>query len=480
MDRINKFLNKRPAKNKKIIKYNNKEYEVNKKILRDVRAFRSRKCLDPEFKLSRPLDLSFTRSVAEEPIEKRENKNRHEEMVRKLQDHYRSNPLVERPKINKNEIVDLWEDETLEDLENYIQEWKYSIKDAYDRPLAECATTKEHLEDEIRRVYLQYFKPRETKNKSIAELLPRLPNATALRPFPERKAMEWCIAGSCAVQPRAYSSANHSNNENYKENNKNEINGKRCATTLSSAFSKNKCEIWDLKYGKFITEISTDEKILKTQINKNGEMMVLTRYKVYIYSGRTFENGTAVVESVDRIKDAFINEDRLAVLVGNIARVYDMRSSECIETIEIKKSSCNNIRIEDGATIVSTANGLVKAVGNTSEGRTDVKILDCVVDFAGWRNKILVINNLSRLFVLEEDMAVKRTLKLAGVGKSIKAHPLLNMFAVLLDHSVEIYKYVDRDYVPAHVIEGRHEMIEWDGEMPWLYIGDGDKISLYS
>ena len=67
MDRINKFLNSRPVKHRRTLKCGDKSYEITKEDLKKVRAYRSSKCLDPTFKLSRPLDLTFS-SVPIEPL----------------------------------------------------------------------------------------------------------------------------------------------------------------------------------------------------------------------------------------------------------------------------------------------------------------------------------------------------------------------------------------------------------------------------
>lgn len=446
MDRINRFLAKRPVKHKKVLKYNDKTYEVTKEDIKRVRAYRSRKCLDPTFKKSRQLNLAFS-SVPIDPLPKKTVADNAVLFVEKARRYYAKHPVKERKPDDRNKVVDVWEDDTLETLRDYRQEWVYSIKEPYDKPIEECVFSREHLKEELRRVFLHHYRPRELKERRIEELLPKLPDKSELRPYPEEMGREWRIPGK-----------------------------KYITSAFLCAVEEGSLAVWDLAFGKKVHCITVDEPI--NGVFADGrEIVFATDKKLF-----RVVDGAAVLlhESKTRIKDVSVDDGYVAVLAGKGVRVYDLATMECMKSMAIKYESPHRVSISNGVVYVSTANGLVME----AEERVDVKTLNYVIDFAVKGRSIYVINNLNRLIVMsrdgEKECSIKKNIVQHEMGREVRVHKILNLFAILFSDEIGIYKAVGNEFVPAHVIPGRFKTIAWHDKLPWLYAGKSSKVVLYT
>lgn len=464
MDRINKFLAKRPTKHKKILHYNGDVYEVTKADLKTVRAYRSRKCLDESFVLTRPPDLRFS-STRGDPLPAKEKSDCSAVLLHKAKRYYELHPVHKRIQTEKNAIVDAWENDTRETLQSYVQEWVYSIKDQYNMPIEQCAFTREHLETELRRVFLQQFRPREVKDKSISQLLPKIPDAAELRPFPEQTAKTWRVEGK-----------------------------KYLHQTWMCSVVDNTLSIVDLLFNKSFGTCDLKESICAIRFDENSTVYASTTNTIYrIDAAKNKPNTksndaaspavpsltcTPISESKQLIRDFYVSNGAIAILTSKVVNLYRING----ETLSHEKKfvakyeNPHRVKIFNGAVHVSTANGLLIE----AEAHGDVKSLNYVIDFACKNDKLYVINNLNRLIVIAGDGCIKKNIVQPQMGKVIKVHAILNMLAIMFSEEIGIYKYVDGEYVPVNTLTGRFKNIEWHPTMPWLYAGKNSKAVLYT
>lgn len=446
MERINKFLDNRPKKHQKVIQYRGERYEITKEDLKKVRAFRSSKCLDSSFKLSRPLDLSFS-SVQAEAFPSKSNKSLSDSYNAKILKNIKDGKYAksEAKIINKNEIVDVWENDDVETLAQYQQEWVYSVKEQYDRPVEELKYTREDLEEDLKRVHFKYMRPRDLKEKSIRELLPNLPDLKDLKPYPEFKVKEWLVG----------------------ENNS--INGH-----IVSTFSENKIDVWNIEYDVLIESATVSDRVKKVLSNEEQNIVVQTHNKVY-----SLRQGKAVpvAETKKKIKDIFYNTEYLAILIANTVHLYNSSDFSLLKIIEFKNDSTKHVKIFEKSVIVSTTNGFFVYKDNEI---LEINYLNYVIDFSFKNDKTFVVNNLGRLLVLDKSYTVLKTVVQHEVARAIRSHKTLNLIAIIFSNDIGIYKFINGESIPAHTIPGSYTNVEWDNTMPWLYIGSGSKVVLFS
>ncbi|KAI5176096.1 hypothetical protein PAEPH01_2237 [Pancytospora epiphaga] len=459
MDRINSFLNKRPVKHKKTIKYKNESYEITKNDLKLVRSYKSGKCLDKTLKLSRIPDLRHS-AKGHLGIPLKEKPDYSEKLLEKTKKYYELHPLREKVRVDVNVIRDVWEEDTVDTLKTYNQDWVYSIKEQYDRPIEQCVFTRDDLEKELRRVYLSQFRPREVKEKPISEILPKLPDSSELKPFPEEIGQTWGLKG------RKY------------------IYGK-FVCTISTLL-----EVVDMEYGKKVISVDMKEDV-RQACGDGGYLYISTLHEILrINVGDGFDLLERVHQSATVIKDFYVSKGHLAVLAFKTVNLYDlteMNSNDAIDdanrnTIKLLKTfvakyeNPHNVKIFNNSVYVSTANGLLIE----SSVESDIKTLNYVIDFTFRDGSIYVINNLCRLVVIGADYGIKKNIVQHQMGKAIKIHSVLNLLAILFSEEIGIYKYFNGEYVPVNTLAGRYKTIEWHGLMPWLYATNSSMVVLYT
>ncbi|KAI4293105.1 hypothetical protein PAPHI01_2379 [Pancytospora philotis] len=461
MDRINSFLDKRPTKHRKILRHNGNAYEITKQDLKTVRAYRSRVCLDKTYVGRMPPDLRFSATPGE-ALPAKEKKDNAALYIKKAQRYFELHPLRRRVDEPKNAIVDAWEDDTAETLRGYRQEWVYSIKDQYNTPVEQCAFTREHLEAELRRVFLQQFRPREVKEKTIDELLPKLPDPAELRPFPEEVAGVWRLEG------------------------KKYLHGECVCAVVDAAV-----RVVDLRCGKTVHASELPEAVRHVAFDENGSVYASTEKRIYRLYAR---DGTAarrpdagifgaeqrvlLLDSPAPVKDFSVSNGALAALTAKTVNLYEISGAELVHAKRFvaKYENPNRVKIFDGAVHVSTANGLL--IEAPEHG--DIKSLNYVIDFAYRNSKLYVINNLNRLIVIAADGCIKKNIVQPQMGRAIRIHSALNLLAIMFSEEIGIYKHVGGEYVPAKTLVGRYKSIEWHPMMPWLYAGKNSKVVLYT
>jgi len=570
MDRINKFLQKRQLKNKRTILWNNERYEITKEDLKKVRNFRNRKCLDPTFVVNRPRDLSFSSTVREDPIEKnnandKKSVERAEKTIQRLKEYYRKHPIKKKEPSTKNSVVDVWENDNLETLRSFEQEWIYSIKEAYNKPIEECEFTREHLKEEMRRIFLRQFKPRDLKEKKISEIIPKLPDEKYLRPYPEYEGKSWklkkvkLIAGSMAYVESSFDDSDardgkcnagncddgKCNAGNCDDGKCNSNDGGKCNSNDGGKCSDDggKCdlgningnntndnntaddntihlEIWNLKFNFLVQKLKVPGKISKIASNQMSTVVLIKNkvYSVVTDSIRYKTNGNPnlelLIDSKEHISDLYVKDNLLSILINKNVKVYQMESMKLIYDVKIKHEIPKMIKIFENKLYVSSANGLLiydmkdkekmnkESVGDKEsviKDNTDnkesvmdkvydpqqsepvpLKMLDYVVDFDVRKNEICALNNLNKLIVLDPNEGIKKNISQGSFGRAVKVHKVLNLYAVLFNEEIVIYKYFEGDFIPVNTITGGFKKIEWDDEMPWLFTVTAGGVVLFT
>lgn len=167
-------------------------FTVTKEELKTVLAYKSSERSDPAIK------ATPNKKPCDEIIELSQKKiklNRSEHFKNRLRMHYMDNTKSNVALIPENLIVDIWETEDVESLKKYTQEWIHSINTLCNGPVKSLRLNKQHLEDELRRMYLKQFTPRDLKQKATKDINPELPEIESMRPFPEFSAFSWGIEG---------------------------------------------------------------------------------------------------------------------------------------------------------------------------------------------------------------------------------------------------------------------------------------------
>jgi hypothetical protein len=448
MDRINKFLNSRQVKDKKTIKHKDKSYVITKEDLKKIRAYKSRKCLDASFKTSSTLKIT---NDTIEPITPKIKKDNSDLCIEKLKKKYanKKKTVIKAP--SKNLIVDIYENDN--SILTYKQEWIYSIKDSYNSKIEDLKFDKNDLTEELRRVYLKQFRPREIKNKKIEDLLPQLPNAKDLRPFPEEKSKEWKIEGKKQI----FDSTVYASNEtNFK--------------------------IFDLRYFKELASFDLPEKIEKFAVSTENNLIAISSlYSVYLIriitqniTERSYTcDYNPVLTLKNRINDINIGDTITILTKSKHITNYNIESLEICKTTTFKNQRLQKLKFFNQKFYASTSNGLIV-------DEDSLRNISCIIDFDVKNKVIYSINNLSRLIVIDAKNRITKNAIQTAVGKKIRIHKSLNMFAILFSTEIGIYKIVEEECVPVKTIPGKFRTIEWDPEYPFLYSTTSSKVHLFS
>lgn len=433
MDRINKFLETRQIKNQKNIKYKNQKFKITKEDLKLIRKYKSGKCLDSALK-----DIP-NRVVSDiEPEIKLVSKKDKSEYFNKkgIKDRRRKEAII-------IENLDVW-DEELEDL-NYDQEWIYSIKNSYEGKIEDLQFRKEDLEQELNRVFMKHFKPRDLKSKLIKDLLPKLPNLEELRPFPEEAAFAFPVTGSQFL-------FNH----------------------ILCSSHKNKIYIKNLKTNKIEHEGEFQDRITKASVHLAGDgyiAVISTSHSIYHLEDGIFKE---VLKSTNTINDLFINSEYFAYSTKKSVFLFDSKFNE-IKALKIKGDISYKVKISGDRIFTGSHKGII-VEGN----ETQIKNIGYVIDFAMKNGSIYALNNQGRIVVVDSKLKVLNTVAQSSLGYKITMHPIFDMIAILYSTEIGIYKVHGSTCLPVNTIEGNFKEMSWDLEMPYLYAATKDDVILYT
>ncbi|KAM0680578.1 hypothetical protein GINT2_001266 [Glugoides intestinalis] len=444
MDRINKFLESRQKKHIKTIKYKQEAFKITKEDLKTIREFKSGKCMDHS--ISKIPNRILTNEQIE-PLKTKPKKDRSDYFNKRLREHYMKNSRPVVIKAPKNEIIDIWENENLDTLKNYTQEWIYSIKSQYEGKVEDLHFSTQYLDEELRRVYLKSFTPVDIKAKKIDEILPKLPDTNEMRPFPETLSFNWLHHGE-----------------------------KFLFNSIVCIINDNHVSITDLKKHKEFVNCHFDEPIHKVAIN--GAFCIVSSKKSIYWvdlesEDKQFKN---IITPKDVIKDIYIDSTFIGYLTSKSICLYDSESFDEVKILKLKGDSPHSIKIHDDVVYASTHKGIMI----DSVERSEIKHLGYVIDFAVDKDNLFAINNAEKLLSINKSLEVSATTVLQSIGFQLKYHPIYNLIAISCSDEIAFYKVLNKQCIPINTLPGRFMSISWDSEMPWLYAADKEKIYLFT
>lgn len=433
MDRINKFLDARQVKNQKTLRYKNEKIIIKKEDLKLVRAYKSAKCLDPSIKNVPSRILSYSSEPAQSVVKVK--KDLSDYFNKKLLEHYKRNPKEKIIESNKNEIRDIWEDENLDDLKNYTQEWIYSIAEQYKGQVENLQFTKDDLEEELKRVYMKHFRPKDLKIKPIRDILPKLPSLNYMKPYPEFESFEWKIEGRKFIFGSLICS----------------IIGNRILTI-------------DIKINRIMVDHIFEENIYKVYCSSNA-LIVCSKQTIYIKYLNSSDSFKEVI-SIDKIiKDIYIDNTFIGLLTSKSIHLFDCKTYQEVKILKFKGDTPHSIKINEDMIYSSTHKGIMV----DSAEKSEIKNLGYVIDFELGPESIFVINNLGRVLIVDKNLKIVGNTVQGEIGCQIRYSPDYHLLAVLFSNEIGIYKIVENNCIPLNTINGSFKSIGWDEKMPWLY-----------
>lgn len=445
MDRINKFLNARQEKNQKTIKYKDEKFIIKKQDLKVIRAYKSGKCLDPSIKSVPSRELTFSSEPAA-LVQRKPKKDVSEHFNRRLLEHYNKNPIVKVIETDKNEIRDIWQDEGLEDLKNHTQEWKYSITEQYEGKVKDLTFTKEFLEEEIKRVFMKYFRPRDSKLKPIRNILPKLPRLEQMRPYPEGESYEWKVEGK-----------------------------KFIFGSILCNIENNRLLVKNLKFNHLIIDQIFEESIIRLAHCENT-LIASSKQNIYLKNINDLEPFKKVISSDKTIKDIYVDNTFIGFLNTKSIYLYDCISYKEVKILKLKGDTPHSIKICENVIYSSTHKGIMV----DSEEKSEIKNLGYVIDFEIGEQAIYVINNLGRLLIVDLNLRIVGNTVQSGVGSQLRYHSEYNLLAILFTNEIGLYKIIENQCIPLNTISGSFKSIAWDEKMPWLYATQKGKVVLFT
>lgn len=447
MDRIDKFLNRRKQKTKRVVKTNNKYYEITKEDIKVVRKYKKNACLDPTVDMYIPYKLTFSKDTQNTPLEfvkKGSSVLNEEKMVKKF---LRKNDYTKIAPEPKNVISDIWVD----DLKDYHQNIVLDVNDQYTGKLVDLRMKKEDLEKELRRTYLKQYLPRERKTLKISDLLKNNIVKEDLY-FPHTVAKYYKIQDKCVIDRNGKYFACYTNNlleifeiKNFYRIFTHELDGIiekvelessiRVLCTLENGISK-------------IYEVDIRDKSVKI-LHESSNVFDFScdKYNLYVTSRSINFFNTQVqvpIKKLDKLTKIFTNNDLLFVITSNSLKVYDITRKLLIN---------------------------------------ESTIFSFIIDFVVHKNLIFLINNLKKIFIFDyERNVVIHTMVQDNNLYKISYNDVHSLLAVSTENEILIF-YVnigENQYSFVNRIQGTCKNIYFDCRMPWLYVHKNNKIFLYT
>ncbi|ADM11100.1 uncharacterized protein Eint_021030 [Encephalitozoon intestinalis ATCC 50506] len=492
MDRIERFLGRRPVKGRRKVQSQGKEFLITKEDVKLIRSYKKNICMDPDVDLYRPLNLSFSRKTMNEGMETRKKvvvpraggrPKKKERSIRK-----------EVKKRDKNEIVDIWEEEGLEELNSYEQDMVVKVGDAYTGAVEALRYGREDLEGSLRRIYLRLYEPRDGKNYRLRDLIKELPKTETLRPFPEEIGLSFKFSKAIRVG-------------------------------ISQDFKKfgvgegRKLGIYEFKNFVKLRHILFDSEIRKIMFARNGSICTLLADNTIcvvddIYGGdaesskesfiskefpawsrKEAEEGAernafvcTVINPEGKINDIEAHEDgkHIIAVCGKKIMVYNLKERIGREVLRVRGATPLKAKFHRSLStmIVSTTNSLIIYDLVSKEIVREAKEFSFVLDFFSVEeSKVAVVNNTNKIILYDWlKNNVQRTMLQEDVGMEVVQHGRLNLMCVAYPtEMVVFYNDVTNDLVvPVKRIPGRYRDISFHPHLPWLYGVGGNRLDVFT
>ncbi|KAM0671441.1 hypothetical protein CWI42_021030 [Ordospora colligata] len=496
MDRIEKFLGRRPIKNRRKVKCNGREHVITKEDLKVIRAFRKNVCMDPDVDLYRPLNLSFSRKTMNGPIlEKKERKD-------KSQSTYYT-PRILRKSIRQyipqkdceqlvNTILDVWEDEGMDDLNAYEQDIFVNTEEQYTGAVEKLSYRTEDLKKSLRRIYLRLYDPREKKEFKLKDFVKEMPKPETLGPFPKEIGLSYCF--------------DHPVRINVHESHR-----------MFASCKGRVLEVYEFDGFVKVVEIVFDSDVRAARFAIDGLICVLVGDSAYIVSleyeitnTEMIADAFSLVEMKQRKRSINGWDEQLctcAVLksskkVNNIevhqnGKYLGVVSGKEITVCDLTKWKAMKICLDRGKTplkmrfhrtlsriIVSTTNSIIVYDLVTRKTVCEGVGMSFVFDFCLVNeNVVALVNNLNKVVLYDHVRnEILRTMVQEQIGIEVAHHRKYNLMCVSYPtEMIVFYNDISNDLVvPLHRISGKYRDLAFHPVLPWLYGISGKMLYVFT
>lgn len=475
MDRIDKFLKRRPEKNRRRVVVRGREFTITKEDVKAVRGFRKNVCMDGDVDLCRPLNLSFSR-LPMDALPVREK--RHVPAAKRI----KWTPRVVE-KRSRNEIVDVWED-TLDDMRAYEQDVFVKVGDAYSGSVEALRYGKEDLAKALRSVYLRQYEPREKKQYRLKDLVKDLPDPETLRPFPEEIGLQFKFGGSVRT-------------------------GFSADFQRLGAAEGRVLGIYQVSDFLRLKTVEFDEEIGGVAFTKDGSVCVLIGSRICVVDDvlggvsdvfgmqdfETWERGCGgllrahtVILAEGKINHMEVhpNGRYVGAVCGKNVFLFNLAERSRMRVVATKGAVPLKVRFHRSLpkVIVSTSNSII--VHGIGERRSvcDTKEFSFVLDFCSVTDDVVAIaNNTSKIILFDHSRGVVlRTMQQEDVVTEIVQHRRYSLMCAVSPRGMTVFHNSIGSglVVPVKTIAGRFRCVAFHPELPWLYAVQGSRLVVFT
>lgn len=464
MDRIHKFIAKRPGKNHRIIEYNNESYTITKPDMSALHQYRHNRCLT-ELNLYTPLNTQWSSETQPGSLKRTHRrvppvKQRSEGFKERVRN------FVPKEFRDVNEIKDLWVEDVLDDTEHII-EFNKITDEGIKGPFMDKRSGMEDVKYALKKVSDEYFMP-EKKRVKIESLLP----------------------GGFVCDDEMHVGKHYEFGSRIRD-------FSMCKDEFVVVF-EDSLSIYEFRNKKETFSRKIDQKVVKAQLRQdiliigyanNIEAISwrhdsiayvdnIESFKDIKYADASKTKDSILLSCKDKIKDFDFQNHRLAFITGKVVLVNDMETKKC-KVIKFKTEIPLGLQFETHLHI-STSNGFY--IYSLEEDKY-IKTMhfSFVHTFSANNHFAAICDKESRITIYSN--GIKNVLDQNKYIRAINAHPTKGIFTVAFADYVYIFKVSsDADCQCSIVgrIEGRFRKVQYDLETDWVYAIRKNTLVIYT
>ncbi|KAL6122274.1 hypothetical protein NUSPORA_00690 [Nucleospora cyclopteri] len=416
MDRINKFLEKRPKKDQRILKYNKKAYKITKEDLKMVRNYK--KGMNLTGTKLQPVKIRFDNFPV---IEEKKRKYNEEYFRKRFLDKNRNKFEEKNKREFKEEIYDIYQNELLTD---YKQEWVYDITAQYENSIENLKTEDAH---EIEKLIKKFRKPVE---KSIA-----------VDQIVKMKSLNYEFLPA----------------KNYKFS---------ITDKLGYFVKTSDGRIIDINYG--------------CEVDLHLSVFDSTRFHYTISKNALFYKNKQILSFEEKIKGLDANNKLLSIVFKNRIEVYKFEESlKLVNIFKFKGETLDKAKVVGSSIFVGGSNGITECSLESPRAFTSLNVV-IDFDVAGTDviainnlNRLLCVQNNQSFYIMTGEIG-----KVVKAHKKEEETLIAVLFARTV--KIYTIRNNKKEILPCCIIKGEYRNIEWDEKFPWLYLSNGEKTIMYT
>lgn len=434
MDRIDRFLNSRPSKKKRVVRVGKKKIEVTKEDVKKVRRYLNRECLD-EIDLCTPMDTRYSSipGVAVVKVKKDISESLQKYKIEKIKQEKRKNPVVQRP-TRRWDILECEGGAEFTNLQSYDRE----------KNLSEYIFGTPSLMEYYKELESLYLRPRMKEKRIKIDRLEKEPR------FPSKEVKTFCFG---ADGP---------------------ISGSACVIGLGDG---DKNEIWEMKrgfpIGKFEGEraLFLEDDLFFVQGNRVLLRNVLGSDEVVFEAAVRKKTGEEFSQDEKRaeIVGISVEKDRIALL---------SRNSVCLVDRHTKRR--RNFSVP-GAKRVAIRNGKVYALALNSLFVFDPESHKKTVTKGGHG---ISVGDVAVLATDDHVVVEGRRMYQGGFVRYVQAHQRRPLFCAVTAEELRLFCYEKRDgglsIRLCKRVPGRFDNPAFHPQHPWLYVLRDGRTRIYA